>query len=174
MSNPSIRTNISESIKPEFRLILMVLGVLAVGTIAFYAYHFIATRELRKMVATPNGEMEWLRQEFHLSDSQFKRIVELHADYVPVCNEMCRRISEANEKLDRLISNNKEVTPELQSAIQEAGVVQEDCRRHTLAHIYQISAQMDPVEAERYLRLMKSRVIRSDLASDTAVRATTE
>jgi hypothetical protein len=43
-----------------------------------------------------------------------------------------------------------------------------------LAHIYQVSAQMNPAEGQRYLRMMKSRVIEPALSSDTAVRAATK
>jgi uncharacterized protein YaaN involved in tellurite resistance len=87
---------------------------------------------------------------------------------------MCRRITDANSKLDRLVSENRGVTPELEAAIREAGLVQEECQQQMLAHIYQVSAQMNPADAQNYLRLMKSRVIQPALSSDTAVRATTE
>ena len=87
---------------------------------------------------------------------------------------MCRRIMEANSKLDRLVSENKEVTPAVQGAIAEVSGVQEDCRKQMLAHIYEVSQQMAPAEGQRYPRSMKSRVIQPGLASDIAVRATTE
>ena len=126
------------------------------------------------MATARNGELEWLRREFHLSDAQFKEIETLQSAYTPVCNEMCRRIAEANSKLDRLVSENHKVTPELDAAIQEAGFVQEDCRTQMLAHIYQVSTKMNPADGQSYLRLMKSRVIQPALSSDTAVRAATQ
>ena len=52
--------------------------------------------------------------------------------------------------------------------------VQGDCRKEMLAHIYRVSAQMNPADGERYLSLMKSRIIQPGLSSDTAVRAATE
>jgi hypothetical protein len=155
-------------------LVLILVGALAVGLLAFYACNFLATREIRDMTQAPNGELQWLRREFHLSDAQFKRIANLQSDYAPVCNEMCRRIMKANSKVDRLVSENRDVTPELEAAIREAGIVQQDCRKQTLAHIYRVSGQMDPAEGQRYLRMMKSRVIEPGLPSDTAVRAATE
>jgi hypothetical protein len=145
-------------------LIFILLGAFAVGLIAFYACNFLGTRELRDMAAAPNGELQWLRREFHLSDAQFKN----------VCNEMCRRIMEANAKVDQLVSDSREVTPELEGAIREAGIVQQDCRTRMLAHIYRVSAQMNPAEGQRYLRMMKSRVIQPALQSDTAIRAAAE
>jgi hypothetical protein len=174
MSNPSIPTSISERTRPAYWLVVILIGALAVGLIAFYACNFFATRELRDMSQAPNGELQWLRREFHLNDIQFKKIAELQAGYAPICDEMCRRIMEANSKVDRLVSGNREVTSELEAAIREAGLVQADCRKQMLGHIYRVSAQMDPSEGQRYLAMMKSRVIEPALQSDTAIRARTE
>jgi hypothetical protein len=171
MSNLSIPTSKSGPIRPGYWLLF---GALAAAAIAFCAVHFFATRDLREMTKGSNGEMEWLRREFHLSHAQFKKIEALQSEYAPVCNEMCRRIIEANSRLERLVSQSSEVTPELDAAIREAGIVQEDCHKRMLAHIYRVSAQMNPADGQNYLRLMKSRVIQPALSSDTAVRAETE
>jgi len=174
MSNPSIPTGIYERTSIRYWLVFTAIGAFAAAVIAFCGTNFFGTRDLREIAKAPNGELEWLRQEFHLSDAQFAKIATLHSAYTPVCNEMCRRITDANSKLDRLVSENHEVTPELEAAIREAGSVQEDCHKQMLAHIYQVSAQMNPADGQNYLRLMKSRVIQPALSSDTAVRATTE
>lgn len=174
MSNPSTHTNISERIRPEHWLGFAIIGALAVGAITFCAISFVGTQDLREIARTPNGELEWLRREFHLDNAQFKNIESLQTAYAPVCNEMCRRITEANSKVDRLVSESREVTPEVEAAIREAGLVQQDCRKEMLGHIYRVGAQMDPAEGQRYLRMMKSRVIQPALTSDTAIRAATE
>jgi len=174
MSNPSIPTSISEPIRPAYRLLFAVLGAVAVAVVTFCAINFFATRDLRQMATSPGGELEWLRREFHLSDSQFEKIEALQSAYAPVCNEMCQRIMSANAKLDQLLSEHLEMTPEVEAAIREAGSVQDDCRVRMLAHIYKVAAQMNPDDSQRYLRLMKPRVIQPALSSDTAVRAATE
>jgi hypothetical protein len=174
MSNPLIRTSISQRTKPQYRFILIGIGALAVGIIAFYTCKFFATRELSQIARAPNGELEWLRREFHLNDAQYKAVVGLQTAYAPICDAMCQRIMEANSKVDRLVSENQEMTAELEAAIREAGIVQQDCRTQMLAHIYRVSAQMNPAEGQRYLRMMKSRVIQPALQSDTAIRAGAE
>ena len=173
MFNQSIPTSNSDRTKPEYWLVVVLIS-LVIGAVAFYACNFFATQELRKMAQAPNGELEWLRREFHLSDAQFKNIEVLQTAYTPACNEMCRRIMEADSKVDRLVSANREVTPELEAAIREAGAAQQDCRTQTLAHIYRVSAQMSPAESQRYLRMMTSRVMEPSLSSDTAIKAGTE
>ena len=174
MSNPLIPTSNSERIRPGYWILFAVIGAFAAAAITFCAINFFATRDLRQMAAAPSGELEWLRREFHLSDDQFRKVEGLQSVYMPVCNEMCQRIMEANSKLDRLLSENREVTPAVEGAIREAGSVQDDCRKQMLAQIYRVSMQMNPADGERYLRLMKSRVVQPGLSSDTAVRAATE
>src|SRR5260370_40278775 len=122
MSNPSIPTNISERFKPKHWLLVAVIGAVAAAAITFCGINFFATRDLRQMAAAPNSELEWLRHEFHLSDAQFTKIADLQSAYAPVCGEMCQRIMEANSKLDRLLSENREVTPQVEASIREAGV----------------------------------------------------
>jgi hypothetical protein len=158
----------------RYWLVFTAIGTFAAALIAFCGTNFFGTRDLREIAKAPNGELQWLRREFHLSDAQFAKIATLHSAYTPVCDEMCRRIMEANSKLDRLVSENREVTPEVEAAIREVGSVQDDCHQQMLAHIYRVSAQMNPADAQNYLRLMKSRVIQPALSSDTAVRAATE
>jgi hypothetical protein len=158
----------------RYWLVFTAIGTFAAALIAFCGTNFFGTRDLRQIAKAPNGELQWLRREFHLSDAQFAKIATLHSAYTPVCDEMCRRIMEANSKLDRLVSENREVTPEVEAAIREVGSVQDDCHRQMLAHIYQVSAQMNPADGQNYLRLMKSRVIQPALSSDTAVRAAAE
>jgi hypothetical protein len=174
MSNLLTPTSTSERFRPGYWFLFAVIGAFAAAAITFWGINFFATRDLRQMAKAPNGELEWLRREFHLSDAQFKKIEALQSAYTPVCNVMCKRIMEANSKLDRLLSENREVTPQLEAAIREAGSVQDDCRKQMLAHIYRVSAQMNPADGQRYLRLMKSRVIQPGISSDTAVRAATE
>jgi hypothetical protein len=174
MSNPLIPTSNSERIRPGYWGFFAIVGACAAAAITFWGINFFATRDLRQMAAAPNSELEWLRHEFHLSDAQFKKIADLQSEYAPVCGEMCQRIMEANTRLDRLLSANREVTPEVEAAIREAGLVQYDCRKQMLAHIYRVGAQMNPADGQRYLRLMRARVIEPGLTSDTAVRGVTE
>ena len=152
------------------RGLLILAACLAVAAVGYGVYYQCATASARAMLARPQGEMEWLRQAFHLSDAQFAKVQALHAAYVPKCDEMCRKIMEANARLDELVSQGHGLSPEIAAALDRAMAVQADCRKQMLAHIYEVSAQMDPAEGRRYFALMKGRVIQPELSSDTAVR----
>ena len=87
-----------------------------------------------------------------------------------ICAESVRIATpSANAALDAAISRNRRVTPEIQQAMGEVGRVQQECQQSMLAHIYEISEQMDPSSGERYLKMMKQRIIQPGLPSNTAV-----
>ena len=152
----------------------IALGAAAIAAIVAYCVYFIcATHPVQAMMKQPEAEMEWLRREFALTEAQFEKIRALHAAYRPACDDMCRRIGEANAQLDRAVANNATLTPEVEAALRRASEVQQECRGAMLAHIYAVGAEMSPASASRYLEMMKPRITQSALPSDTAVSQST-
>lgn len=147
--------------------VFILLTALAAFTISYRA----AMSPVHAMLAQPESEMEWLRREFALSDEQFAKIKSLHAAYRPGCEQMCARIAASNEKLNRLIASNRRVTPALGAAFQECATVETECHLAMLGHIYAVSAEMSPESRERYLKMMKPRVVHSTPGSDAAISA---
>ena len=138
-------------------LIFLLAAVTACAS--YWIYYLVATAPARTMAAQANGEMEWLRREYHLSDAQFSRIRELHRDYAPKCDLMCEKIGKANARLDQLIVANKAYTPEVEAAMKEYLAVQGECRQALLAHVYAVSAEMSAADGARYLEMMKARIV---------------
>ena len=171
MSSPSIPISGSPDPKTRFLFVAVaiLLAAIAVGFGAFWLCTFFGTADLRAVSSDRDAELVWLRREFHLTDAQFERIQALHSAYAGKCNLMCQRIMNANAALDAAISRNRRVTPEIQQAMGEVGRVQQECQQSMLAHIYEISEQMDPSSGERYLEMMKQRIIQPGLPSNTAV-----
>ena len=171
MSSPSIP--ISGSPHPKAHRLFIAVAILfatvAAGFGAFWLCSFFGTADLRSLSSDRDAELVWLRREFHLTDAQFQRIQALHTAYVGKCDLMCRRIMDANAVLDAAISRNKRVTPEIEQAIGEVARVQQECQQSMLAHVYEISEQMNPSSARRYLKMMKQRIIQPGLPSNTAV-----
>lgn len=170
MSNPSIPISARLRSRTQiYRAIAILLGSIAAGYAAYWVCTLIGTAEMRSAVASPDSGLIWLRKEFHLTDAQFERIKSLHADYAAKCDVMCQRIMDANAALETAISRNKQVTPEVQQAITEVSRVKQQCEQSTLAHIYEVSAQMDPSSAERYLQIMKQKIIQPGLPTNTSI-----
>jgi hypothetical protein len=147
-------------------MLLLVLGV-AVAVPALY--YRSATAPTQKMLEQGGGELEWLRQEFHLTDAQFAAVRKLHEEYAPKCEQMCGRIADANARADRLIGAQRSVTPEVEAALQECATVHADCRRAMLGHIYAVANLMPADQGARYVEMMKARILEPGLAARTLV-----
>ena len=151
------------------RLLLAIVPALLIGALAFgLCYHF-ATRPMRQL-ADEDG-IAWLAQEFHLSAEQTARVQKLHDDYDPRCEEMCRKVVATNARLERMISEHREVTPEMETALRESAELQAACRREMLTYIYAVAAVMSDAERGRYLALMKPRVLAPGLPHVPAIAA---
>jgi hypothetical protein len=139
---------------------LFILILAIVAALGGYAiYYRAATAPAATMLSKPAGEMEWLKREYRLSDSQFARIQELHREYAPKCDRMCENISKANARLDRLIKASRTFTPEMDAALGECVAVQSECRRALLRHIFAVSAEMSAEDGARYVEMMKERIV---------------
>lgn len=147
--------------------VLLVAAIVSVS--AYCIYIWCATHTAQAMLSQPEGQLEWLRREFALNDIQFARIRQLHEEYRPKCDAMCMRIAEANGKANALIGSSHDVTPEVQAALNESAALQQDCRRQMLKHVYAVSAQMNPGQRDRYLKMMTSRIVEPGLPHDSVV-----
>lgn len=121
------------------------------------------------MLTQPDGQLEWLRREFQLTDAQFTKVKQLHDAYRPGCDQMCQRIAAANSEADALISTSQGVTPEIDAALKKCAALQNDCRQALLAHVYAVSAEMSPSEGQRYTRMMTARIVQPGLSHASVV-----
>jgi hypothetical protein len=92
-----------------------------------------------------------------LSDAEFKRVSELHAAYLPQCQEMCRKIDAQNVQLQSRIAGATNVTPEIESGLMEASRLRADCQTMMLRHFIQVSQTMPPEQGRRYLAWVKGK-----------------
>ena len=146
-----------------------MLACLAIAAAGYGVYYQGATAPARAMLSRPQGQMEWLRREFHLSDAGFARIRGLHEAYAPRCNLMCERIQEADARVNGLMAANATVTPELEAALQTLATVRERCTEAMLAHACAVAKEMSPADGVRYLKMMKGRVLAPGLPEQTLV-----
>ncbi|WP_075079071.1 periplasmic heavy metal sensor [Terrimicrobium sacchariphilum] len=111
---------------------------------------FVALAVSRHVFAN-RSSMDWLRDEFHLTDAQMEKAAALHSEYEASCETMCRRIAETDARLASAIRSSTSITPEIAAAIAETDRVRTDCRIAMLSHFYQTAALMPESERQRYL-----------------------
>ena len=104
-------------------------------------------------------ELAWLEHEFRLTPEQAARIAEIHHGFLPVCDDLCMKIAAASGKISDMIATNRMITPEIESAIQEAARIHLQSRMAVLEHIFEISREMSPEQSGRYLSMMMPQVL---------------
>lgn len=137
-------------------VLILVLGLVAAAAV-YGCMYFACTSTARNLQRSDKPELAWLKEEFNLSDTEFKRVSDLHAAYLPQCQEMCRKIDAQNTQLDKLISGATNVTPEIESALAEASRMRADCQTMMLRHFIQVSQTMPPEQGRRYLAWVKQK-----------------
>jgi hypothetical protein len=140
--------------------VILLLG-LAVAVAAYACTLFFCTAPARGLQRSAQPELEWLKDEYKLSDAEFERIGELHTAYLPKCSEMCTRISEQQAKVEKLLANATNATPEIEAALAEQGRLQADCRTQMLRHFFEVSQTMPPEQGRRYMAWIKEKVFAS-------------
>jgi hypothetical protein len=130
--------------------VILLLGLL-LSAAAFAGFYYLGTARCRAMMRQPQPELAWLKQEFNLSDAEFARVSQLHEAYLPKCRERCRRIEEQNVKLQQLLAQSTNVTPEIQAVLAERAKLRADCEAEMLQHFLEVSRTMPSEQGRRYL-----------------------
>ncbi|HXT12591.1 MAG TPA: periplasmic heavy metal sensor [Candidatus Angelobacter sp.] len=141
--------------------LILIFGI-ALAVVAYAGVYFAWTSQSRNLEQSEKPELAWLKEEFHLSESDFKRISALHAAYLPECQEMCRKIEAQNARLKDLLATNSQMTAEIESALAESARLRAECQTHMLRHFYAVSQTMPPEQGRRYLAWVQDRTFLSD------------
>lgn len=132
------------------RWIVIIIMAVAAGVLSFFIYS-----ESRNIASSPvereGGELAWLRAEFSLTDEQFAEIERIHAEFRPICEALCNKVIEIQERLDRAIVESGALTSELEGELAEFARVQEECNRFMLRHAYAVADLLPPGDRPRYL-----------------------
>ena len=137
-------------------VLILVLGLLAAAA-AYGCIYFVCISPVRSLQQSDSPELAWLKEEFKLSDDDFKRVSELHAAYLPQCRVMCREIDAHNVKLETLLSGATNMTPEITAALTESSRLRAECQGMMLRHFFQVSQTMPPEQGRRYLAWVKEK-----------------
>jgi hypothetical protein len=145
--------------------LLILLAGLAVAALGYCGVYYAGTASCCHMAKGNTPELAWLKQEFHLSDVEFKRVSEMHESYLSGCAERCRRIDRKNQELAQLLAGTNTITPEIEKALSESALLRADCQKKMLQHFYDVSRTMPADQGKRYLAWVQQQTVSSDTHS---------
>ena len=136
------------------RPVLRLLAALAAVVVVFGAGYELSCRLCSRMTR-PADDLEWLRTEFRLSESEMARVRELHAGYLPRCRRWCEQIADRRGELDRLLAINAGMTTAAEEKLVEIAALRARCQADMLRHFDDVSRAMPPAQGSRYLAEMR-------------------
>lgn len=140
---------------------ILIVGLLLAAA-AYGCVYFVCTSSARTLQESSRPELAWLKDEFHLSDVESRRIAVLQAAYLPQCEEMCRQIDAQSQRLKQLLAATNQITPEIEAAITENARLRAECQSHMIKHCYEVSRTMPTKEGRRYLAWVQEKTCLSN------------
>jgi hypothetical protein len=147
---------------------IIVLAGLVLALAGYFAVYHITMSCCGVAAATPKAELAWLKEEFHLSDTEFQRVSELHEAYLPACRARCEKIDAKNAELRALFTKSAAVTPEVERALTASAELRGECQAAMLRHFVEVSRAMPPEAGQRYLDWICARTLGSSHATMTS------
>lgn len=133
----------------------ILLLVLAGGIVVFAASYLLAQRVCAKHAGSTADDLDWLRQEFRLTDAEMTRVRSLHDGFLPQCGEMCRRIAVKKGELESALAGTTNVTAVAEQKLSELAALRVQCQAQMLRHFAEVSQAMPPEQGKRYLAEMQ-------------------
>jgi len=137
------------------RSLVILIGALALGAAIFAGSFFTARHTTMICCEQPADDLNWLRLEFHLSDTEMAHLREMHEGYLPQCGELCQKIAEAKRALAAIQTGATNLTSEIQAKQNELAALRAQCQSNMVAHFVAVSQAMPPEQGQRYLAEMK-------------------
>jgi hypothetical protein len=132
-----------------------LLGFLAIGA-AVFAGSFYVTRQVCVMrMENPADDLNWLRQEFRLNDTEMAHVRQLHQGYMPKCADMCVRIAAKKQELEDTLLGATNVSPAAEQKLAELAALRARCQSQMLQHFAEVSQAMPAEQGRRYLAEMQ-------------------
>lgn len=135
-------------------LLILIIAVLA-GSALFASSYFMSRRVCEACGTKSTDNLEWLRQEFHLSDADMTRMRELHNTYMPKCADMCAQIAAKKLELNEALVGATNITDVAKQKLTEIAVLRAQCQAQMLQHFIEVSQAMPPEQGRRYLAEME-------------------
>lgn len=131
------------------------LSLVVVGSAVVLVTAGVVRQLCVRQMTRSADDLDWLRQEFRLSDPELAAVRQLHDGYLPRCRDFCERIAGRQAELDALLAGEPGVTPAVEEKIRQIAVLRADCQSAMLRHFQEVRAVMPAAQGQRYWNEMQ-------------------
>lgn len=137
------------------RSLLILIALLVASTaIGFMAYR-LGRHLSTAAIGHATDDLDWLRMEFRLGDSEMTRIRQLHNGYLPQCQSFCDRIAAKKREVVEALGNETNAAAAVEQQLLEVATLRAQCQAAMLRHFVEVSRVMPPEQGRRYLAEMQ-------------------
>lgn len=144
------------------RTVLLVILGLAAGVGAHFGY--LSWRS-EKIIPPAGEELDWMRAELKLTDSQYARIASLHDMDRPRVRSLAGRISAMQKQMDAFEAERRTEGQvdfvAFAQFVENFRQVSLECERSTRQLVHDTASVLDPRQRELYLDLVEPLVARA-------------
>ena len=137
------------------RSLIVILGALALCAGLFFGSYALCRQICHTSMSRPTDSLDWLRQEFHLTDAEMVRVRGLHEGYLPKCAAMCKLIADKKQEIAVSLTGATNVTELTQRQLGELASLRAQCQSQMIQHFLEVSQAMPPDQGKRYFAEMK-------------------
>lgn len=137
------------------RSLVILLGALTLGAAVFTGSYFAGRQASLMPMAHRLDDLDWLRQEYHLSDAQMAQIRQIHQNYMPKCAQMCMQLAAKQRELENSLASATNINADARQKLVQLAEYRAQCQARMLQNFIAVSKVMPPAEGRRYLADMK-------------------
>ncbi|MGB7747824.1 MAG: periplasmic heavy metal sensor [Verrucomicrobiia bacterium] len=137
------------------RSLIVLLSALVLSGALLGGSYAVSRHVCERCMAKSVSDLDWLQQEFHLSDAEMARIQKLHEGYLPKCAEMCAKITAKKTELETELNRSTNVNLVARQKLAEIAALRAQCQAQMLQHFNEVSQTMPPEQGRRYLTEMQ-------------------
>jgi hypothetical protein len=138
---------------------LVAVAIVALAAAIFGAGYLASTRFYSGRWRSGVDELDWLRTEFRLGDSEMARIRTLHEGYRPACQAMCDRIAAKKTELRNELASSDRLSSAAREKLNEVAALRAQCQAQMLEHFEAVSREMPLEQGRRYLAAMREQTL---------------
>ncbi len=127
----------------------------AIAAAAYAGVYYVQKRQIAEEHAHLSS-FDWFCAEFKVNEPEKKRILKLHEDYFPECEDHCVHYAESKKNLAEIHQDpNHSNNPEHIEALKRLQDQERDADKRFIDFVYAVSREMHPDNGTRYLKRMK-------------------
>lgn len=137
----------------------LILAVLALAALTYTAITRCITQQARAILSSDDPQLNWLKNEYQLTEDQFQKIKELHEAHDRQCVIGCEQLAQSQQALREAILSGRTSGPDYEKILEAWRQQTRQSQDAIVNHMNEVSAVMGGEKGRRYREQVFERLI---------------